>query len=189
MNTRYVLIDYENVQPKDLATLDGQPLHVIVFLGANQRWISAELAMALQARGEHGRYERITASASNALDFHIAFYLGEFATKEPSASFHVISNDDGYDPLLEHLRARNINAKRSATLASLLLPPADDTVADAIAYLEAAGTARPRRTTTLGNAINNRHGKELQSAEIDRVIAELVRRRIITVTDGKVAYT
>jgi len=189
MKTRYVLIDHENVQPKDLALLDGQPVHVIVFLGANQKWISAELAIALQARGQNGRYERITASASNALDFHIAFYLGELATKEPSASFHVISKDGGYDPLLEHLRSRNIDAKRSATLASLLLPPADDTVADAIAYLDAAGTARPRRTTTLGNAINNRHGKKLQPGEIERVIAELVRRRVITVTDGKVAYT
>lgn len=188
MNTKYVLIDHENVQPKDLALLNGEPLRVIVFLGANQARLSTELAMALQSLGDKGQYVRINANGRNALDFHIAFYLGELAAKEPSASFQVISKDGGYDPLLQHLQARNIHAKRSATLTSLLLPPADDTVADAIAYLEGAGTARPRRTTTLGNAINNRHGKKLQPAEIDRVIAELVRRRVISVTDGKVTY-
>ncbi len=80
--------------------------------------------MALQARGERGRYVRINANGRNALDFHIAFYLGELAAKEPAASFHVISKDDGYDPLLDHVRSRGIDARRSATLASLL-PAAD----------------------------------------------------------------
>jgi hypothetical protein len=189
MNTRYVLIDHENVQPKDLGLLDGQPFCVIVFLGANQARLSADLAMELQARGDNGRYVRINANGRNALDFHIAFYLGELATKEPSASFHVISKDDGYDPLLEHLRTRQIDAERSETLASLVLPPADEVVADAIAYLEGAGTARPRRATTLANAINNRHGNKLEQVEIDRVVAELVGRRLITVTGDKVTYT
>jgi hypothetical protein len=188
MNTKYVLIDHENVQPKDLALLDGQPLRVIVFLGANQARLSADLAIALQARGENGRYVRINANGRNALDFHIAFYLGELATKEPSASFHVISKDDGYDPLLEHWRSRGIEARRSATLASLVLPQVDDTVADAIVYLQSAGTARPRRRKTLGNAINTRRGNKLEQAEIERVIAELVRHRVISVTDDKVVY-
>ena len=187
MNTRYVLIDHENVQPKDLALLDGQPLRVLVFLGANQARLSTELAVALQARGENGRYVRINATGRNALDFHIAFYLGELAAKEPAAAFHVISKDDGYDPLLAHLRSRGIEEQRSATLAPLL-PAADDTVGDVITYLQGAGTARPRRVKTLGNAINARRGSTLEPHEIERVIAELVRRGVISVTDGKVAY-
>src|SRR5262245_53753086 len=116
---RYVLIDYENVQPKDLALLDGQPLRVIVFLGANQKSVSTDLAMALQARGVNGQFVRINANGRNALDLHIAFYLGELATEDSSASFRVISKDGDYDPLLHHLRSRGIDAQRSATLASL----------------------------------------------------------------------
>jgi hypothetical protein len=99
----------------------------------------------------------------------------------------VISKDDGYDPLLAHLRSRGIDAQRSVTLAPLL-PAADDTVGDVISYLEGAGTARPRRAKTLDNAINARRGSTLQPDEIERVIAELVRRRVIAVTDGKVSY-
>ena len=34
--TNYVLIDYENVQPTDLALLREGPFKVKVFLGANQ---------------------------------------------------------------------------------------------------------------------------------------------------------
>jgi hypothetical protein len=188
MNTKYVLIDHENVQPKDLALLDGQPFHVIVFLGANQARIAADLAMALQARGARGQYVRISANGRNALDSHIAFHLGELAAKEPGASFHVISKDGDYDPLLDHLRSRGIDAQRSATLASLLLPGPDERVADTILYLQTAGANRPRRTKTLGNAINTRSGNKLEPAEIERVIAELVRRRVIALTDSKVTY-
>lgn len=187
MNTKYVLIDHENVQPKDLALLGGQPFHVIVFLGANQARLSAELVLAMQARGENGTYVRINAIGRNALDFHIAFYLGELAAKNPSASFHVISKDADYDPLLDHLRSRGIDARGSETLAPLL-PAVDDTVGDVITYLKSAGTARPRRVKTLCNAINARRGSTLEPLEIERVIAELIRRRVIAVTDGKVAY-
>jgi hypothetical protein len=74
-------------------------------------------------------------------------------------------------------------------LASLLPPPAaEDSVGQTIAYLQSAGTARPRRVTTLGNAINARSGNKLEQAEIDRVIAELLRRGVISVSEGKVAY-
>ena len=188
MTTTYVLIDHENVQPTDLALLGGAPFHVIVFLGASQARLSAELAVAMQARRENGTYVRINSNGRNALDFHIAFYLGELAAKNPTASFYVISKDNGYGPLLEHLRSRGVDARGSETLAPLL-PAPDDTVGDVITYLKNAGTARPRRVKTLGNAINARRGSTLEPLEIERVIDELVRRGVIAVTDGKVAYT
>ncbi|MDW8145182.1 MAG: hypothetical protein RMJ48_02595 [Roseiflexaceae bacterium] len=39
--------------------------------------------------------------------FHIAFYLGVLAVRD-----HIISKDAGYDPLIQHLRAKNITAHR-----------------------------------------------------------------------------
>jgi hypothetical protein len=68
MNTRYVFIDHENVQPKDLALLDGQPFRVVVFLGANQARLSTELAVALQARGADGAYVRINGRTGPTAD-------------------------------------------------------------------------------------------------------------------------
>jgi hypothetical protein len=187
MKPRYVLIDHENEQPRDLALLDGQPLHVMVFLGVDQKTVSTDLAIPLQARGADAKYIRIGAKRRNALDFHIAFYLGELAAKDPSASFLVIAKDGDYDPLLDHLRSRGIDARRSATLAPPL-PDADDAIGDVITYLQGAGTARPRRVKTLGNAIKARRGSTLDPLEIERLIAELVRRGVIAVSDGRVTY-
>ena len=187
MKTRYVLIDHENVQPKDLALLDGQAVKVLVFLGANQARISTELATALQSRGRDGEYIQINGTGRNALDFHIAFYLGDLAAKNPEASFHVISKDDGYDLLLGHLRSKGIEAQRSATLAALL-PPADGKLATVIAHLARLGQARPRRTKTLANTINALFGKTLEENEIQVLVAALEQRGVISVQETKVAY-
>jgi hypothetical protein len=143
MTNRYALIDHENVQPKDLALLNGQAIKVIVFLGASQTRVSADLAAALQARGRDGEYVRASGNGSNALDMHIAFYMGELSAKEPSAQVHVISKDKDYDPLIIHLRFRDVDARRSATLAGLLVP-ANERLEKAIGYLS------PRRNRPRG---------------------------------------
>jgi len=52
MRTNYVLIDYESVQPKELAALDSDHFKVIVFVGANQTKLPFEIADALQHMGE-----------------------------------------------------------------------------------------------------------------------------------------
>lgn len=186
MTTRYVLIDHENVQPKDLGLLDGQ-LKIKVFIGANQAKLSTDLAMAMQARGPSAEYVRIAGNGRNALDFHIAFYLGELATKEPGASFHVISKDDGYDPLLAHLKSRGISAQRSPALTPLL-PAADERLQRVIDHLRNAGTARPRRTKTLANSIATLFANSLEQAEILGLIEELRQRGDIAVNDTKVVY-
>jgi hypothetical protein len=44
MRTNYILIDYENVQPKNLSILKYHDFRVIVFVGASQTKITFELA-------------------------------------------------------------------------------------------------------------------------------------------------
>jgi len=36
VKTNYVLIDFENVQPRSLEGLNGDPFKVLLFVGANQ---------------------------------------------------------------------------------------------------------------------------------------------------------
>jgi len=188
MANRYVLIDHENVQPKDLALLNGQSLKVIVFLGANQTKVSADLAMALQARGHDGAYVRIDGNGRNALDMHIASYLGELVAKEPAAQFYVISKDHDYDSLLRHLRAKGVSAQRAESLAPLL-PPADARLQRVITHLRGMKQARPRRVKTLASTINSLFARELGEAQIQELIAALERRREIALHEKKVSYT
>jgi len=42
--------------------------------------------------GERAQYIVLETAGSNALDFHIAYYLGVLAAADPSAFFHIISN-------------------------------------------------------------------------------------------------
>jgi hypothetical protein len=74
--TNYILIDFENVQPKDPSVFDAEHLKIIVFVGANQKKVPVELAKALQPFGSKAEYIQITSSGANVLDFHIAFYIG-----------------------------------------------------------------------------------------------------------------
>jgi hypothetical protein len=64
---------------------------VIVFLGANQGNLPFEVAVSLQQLGSRAEYIEISGRGPNALDFHIAYYIGRLAAEEPSAYFHIIS--------------------------------------------------------------------------------------------------
>ena len=100
MKTNYVLIDYESVQPDDIAALQHEHVRVIVFVGPHQTKIAFDKAAALQRMGTNAEYVQLSGSGPNALDFHIAYYLGCLAAKEPGAYFHIISKDTGFDPLI-----------------------------------------------------------------------------------------
>jgi len=187
MRAHYVLIDYENVQPNDLALLDGQPHAVVLFVGAQQTKVPLDLAAALQSRGSLGRHVHISGNGRNALDFHIAYELGVLAAKDPSACFRVISKDAGFDPLIEHLRSKQLDVLRYESLAELL-SPSEDQIAAVITRLVSMGPARPRRTKTLASTINAMFGKSLEEAAIQELIDALARRHEIAITDGKITY-
>ncbi len=51
MKTEFVLIDFENTQPKDLTSLNGGRYKIKVFLGAQQAKVPVAMARALQALG------------------------------------------------------------------------------------------------------------------------------------------
>ena len=110
-SVHHILIDHENVQPADLAGLDAREACVWVFTGAQQK-VAISLIEAVQALGERGRFVRINGNGRNALDFHIAYYLGNFVARDPSSSFVIISADTGYDALIGHLKAQGIKAQR-----------------------------------------------------------------------------
>ena len=119
LNPHYVLIDYENVQVKSLALLRGEQFRVRVFLGKSNTKIHSELAIAIQRLGDRAEYITLESSGANALDFHIAYYLGVLATADPTAHFHVISKDKGFDPLIQHLKTRAVHAARATSIEAM----------------------------------------------------------------------
>lgn len=194
VKTNYVLIDYENVQPADVTRLDQEHFKIIVFLGANQGKITFEVASALQRMGTRAEYIKVSGNGSNALDFHIAFYIGQLAAHEPEAYFHIISNDTGFDPLIQHLKDKKIRATRSKTVHHIPLVRATlaTSLTDKIDLikenLQQRGTSCPRTVKTLSSTINSVFQKSLSEEEIVVIIQELQKQRVIIITESKVSY-
>lgn len=126
----HVLVDWENVQPKDaeISALVPDATDVWIFHGRNQRKVDAHQ----KAFGDRLTLVPISRSGKNALDFHLSFYMGYISARNPDARFVVISNDQGYGPMLDHAKdlgfaARQVGfvaAKTVARKAAATKPPA-----------------------------------------------------------------
>lgn len=194
MATQYVLIDFENVHPKNLELLTTHPFKVFVFVGANQTKVPFDLADSMQLLGRSARYIKISGNGQNALDFHIAYYVGELAAKDPDAHFHIISKDRGFDPLIKHLKGRKIRIQRERDLAEIPIlrvsntTSSDEKIAAIIKNLGGRGQARPRKVRTLENTINTLFTKKLDKTELSSLIKELQKRKLIVVNQSNVSY-
>jgi|SRR5580765_39882 len=195
MRTNYVLIDYENVQPSAMSALEQEHFKIIVFVGNNQVKISFEIASLLQKVGERASYIKISGNGSNALDFHIAYYIGQIAAREPDAYFHIISKDTGFDPLIAHLKSKKIFASRSKDINDIPLVKAanskssDSRLDIVVAKLQQMGTSKPRVIKTLSSTINSLFQKSLSDDEVGVLLKDLQGKGLIDVADNKVSYT
>jgi hypothetical protein len=195
LKTHYVLVDFENVQPKNMSLLNGGPFKIKVFHGARQAKISLEMARALQVFGSDAEYIQIDGSGSNALDFHIAYYIGRLAAENPDAHFHVISKDTGFDPLIKHLKAKKIFCQRLTSIAGIspvkipnskVAPEKIDAVIDNLVKRKAS---KPRTLKTLRPTIKALFVDQLTDKELEGLLEQLSKRGVIKVTgDGKVSY-
>jgi len=194
LTTNFVLIDFENVQPENVTLLSGGSFKLKVFLGANQGKIPLDTARALQAFGPDAEYLQIDGHGSNALDFHIAYYIGRLSVENPAAHFHVISKDSGFDPLIRHLVAQGIRCERSRSIADV--PRAGTAGAGSIrekvdavtSNLAKRGAARPRTLKTLRSTVRALFANGIADGELDDVIEQLAKRGVIRVDDGRVHY-
>lgn len=194
MNTNYVLIDYENVQPDTMAALEQNHFVVLVFVGSNQAKVTYEVAAVLQRMGDRAKYIKIAGSGKNALDFHIAYYIGRLATKDPEARFYIVSKDTGFDPLIQHLKTKKISVSRVKDIADLSsvkkVPPksAPDRISIVVANLKHRGASNPRTLKTLASTINSLFQKSLTEVEVQDIIAELKKQGVAIVNQTKVSY-
>ena len=150
----------------------------------------------------------------NALDFHIAYYLGVLASVEPLGFFHIISKDTGFDPLIQHLKNKKIFAARSASIeempcfaASLPAtqqpkiiasqqkpntatskPTREELIKAAVDDLIRRKASKPRTPKTLWSTIHARCGKDIPSSDIDAVYEAIVEQGYVKVEGTRITY-
>jgi hypothetical protein len=195
VRTNYVLVDLENVQPDSLDELAHDHFKLLVFVGANQTKLPFELAASLQRLGPQAEYVKISGNGSNALDFHIAYYIGQLAAANPTAYFHIISKDTGFDPLVQHLKTKKVFAGRVKAIADIPLIKASNSKSPAerievvLAKLQQLKASKPRTVATLSSTIASLFQKQLPEQEVEALVQTLATQGHLSISGTKVTYT
>lgn len=194
MRTNFILIDFENIQPDSLELLSPDHFRVLLFVGANQAKLPFETVASIQKLGTKADYVKIAGSGPNALDFHIAYYIGMHSASEPTAYFHIVSKDAGFDPLIEHLKQKKVLANRVKAINEIpavkvtsakSLTERVQIVADRLAQPK---YAKPRTLKTLGSSITSFLHNQVSDEEVSAVIAGLAKLGVISIVGTKITY-
>lgn len=195
MRTNFVLIDSENVWPDSIYKLRHEHFRVVVFVGANQKRIDVAVAKAVQALGANGEYVQISGNGPNALDFHIAYYIGRYSHEYPNSYFHIISKDTGFDPLIKHLIEKAVPCARWESVSEIPLLKSADSLSPmqrAADFFEKriaqSSGNRPAKVKTLQSTIAAHFHKLLSPEEVGSVIEALQAAGHIEVNGQKITY-
>jgi hypothetical protein len=128
MELTYIFVDFENVQPPDMGLLSGDHYQLRIFRGPHQNKLDFDIAESLQPHGSRVQYIKSDKQGKNALDFHIAFYMGRLieeleADGSPACKntrFVVISKDGGFDALMSHVQSLGYGAMKAANIRQAL---------------------------------------------------------------------
>jgi hypothetical protein len=115
MTERVLFVDLENVQKIDLSQVPAAA-RVMIFYGITQKKLPEELVVQAQPLGARLKWIKIAGQGPNALDFHIAFYLGQELANNPTSECVILSRDTGFDPLIRHLQTLGHTSGRVSSL-------------------------------------------------------------------------
>jgi len=214
LKTNYVLIDYENVQVKSLELLRAEQFRIYVFLGPSNMKLHKDLVLAMHEFGDRAEYVELEVSGKNALDFHLAYFLGTLSTADPAGCFHLISKDTGFDPLVKYLKSKKVQASRSESIEDMpcfVKPaangaPPEAQAAPTVSAVDAAAngdplmklvlddligrkSAKPRTPKTLKSTMQARCGSEVSADRIEALYTALVERGYVRVEGTKLNYS
>lgn len=128
MDLTYILVDFENIQPQDMGLLNGDQYQLRIFRGPHQKKLDFDIVEALQPLGDRVKYLQSDRHGKNALDLHIAFYMGRLlqeleangAPERKATRFVVISHDGGFDALMGHVQSLGYSAMKAASIRQAL---------------------------------------------------------------------
>jgi len=189
----HVFVDFENVHQIDLSIVGKKAVSFTLLLGAKQTKLDAELVEKLMENAAAVQLVRLAKSGRNALDFALSYYVGRAAITDPTAYFHIVSKDKGFDPLIEHLRSRHIQARRHDDCSSLTFSakskapaaPSDDLLDVVIKHLSKKTTGKPKTRATLVSTLGTHLGKKANAARVEELVKELFARNFVRLADDK----
>jgi len=187
----HVFVDFENVHRVDASVIGTKSASFTLLLGARQNKLDAALVEKLMEHAASVQLVRLASSGRNALDFAIAYYVGRAVMADPNGCFHIVSKDTGFEPLIEHLRSRHIDAHRHNDFTSLTFlgpakPPSDPPeglFTRVLEHLRKHATHRPKRKKTLVSHLLAVCGKTATEADVMNVVEGLRKAGHLTIGD------
>lgn len=200
-SSKFQLVDHENTGRIDFSTI-ADDITVILFFGATQNSVPRSYTLAAKRLGDRYLEIDIAGQGKNALDFHIAFYLGEILTQNPKAECTILSNDKGFDPLIVHLRERGLAVSRQATKLpatknqpprsvaqkfnpDILTPHAQEAYQFLLATQK---PKRPRKRKSLSNHLFSHFRNKLTEPATQQLVAELISKSAVSENNQSITY-
>ena len=213
-HSHHVFVDFENVPSVDLALIETLPVLVTLLIGKAQSKVDTALLEQVHTYAAKVRVIRVAASGRNALDLTLAYYVGRAVVEHDGVELHIVSKDKDFDPLIAHLRAKNLSVTRSESFSALPFlaapkpvpgrraaarkappPPAveiepTDRMGKVIARLrDPLSRNRPSSERRLRAHLRTALGKEITDDQVDSALRQLLDAGVVAIDpQGKVHY-
>lgn len=107
----HVLVDLENNQPtlEEVRALVPNLTDIWLFHSGKQ----VRHLASFEPLAQRQTPVPISRPGKNSLDFHLAFYLGYLASRNPGARLVVVAIDGGYEPMIEHALTLGFDVRRA----------------------------------------------------------------------------
>ena len=186
-----ILIDYENLQVKNLDDVYHLDVDVYVFRGPTQNKLPAELIESAQKFGSRITWIKTSRQGHNALDFHIAYFVGQIVQSDPKVFFHIVSKDDGFDALIDFMKERKLFIDRVESIDDIPLVKKMKAIeSNPVAFIKdrILNVSSPSRLKTLRIAIAKWLEKDEEKL-INGIIESLKKEKFLEIdAQGKVTY-
>ncbi|MCK5006510.1 MAG: hypothetical protein KAR73_03935 [Spirochaetales bacterium] len=190
---KVLLIDFENVQNINLEQIEKFDYRIYVFIGESQNKIPFDLVKAAQKLGGKLKWIKIDGNGANALDFHIAYFLGNQIEKDRNNEYVILSKDKGFDPLVKFITKKNVKCRRINSIIEIAPTRKSDShneeyrkVLENLKKIDKA--KKPRRRNTLKQHVKSLLGKTLTDEICNEIIDQLFIEGIVSEENGKLIY-
>jgi len=185
---KWAFIDYENIgslEKIDLSLYEK----VFIFLGSKQPKV--DFGSKRYTKPINIMVIQMKTTQPNNLDFHLSYYLGIYDNETTSdIEFEVISNDNGFMPLVAHIKSNGRICKRVQVSTSLDNISGETTPQSTlITNLKSRPKEkRPQSVTSLKNYIGAHMGIKDNDLVIQNHLNYLVNAKVLAVSGNNVTY-
>ena len=102
--TTFIFVDYENCPKFGLDFLTDKNVELILMIGYKQLPPRAQRLQEFQNKVKTITLKKLRERGKNALDFCLSLEIGKTLEKSPEANICILSNDHGFDPILQYAR-------------------------------------------------------------------------------------